>query len=98
MKRPTRPAKLVRADGTEQEITPANGRDFQCEELYQLLDTDTIGVVYLENGDLMLLDDNGKCQEPEKPRNDLATVIADNIGSDDYIVGDVVVCDNSQLR
>jgi hypothetical protein len=96
------PAKLIRADGTEQELAPVNGRYFTFAELYPLIETDTIQIIPLPNGKLMLMDENGKGYfgangGKSKPRNDLATVIADNIAGDDYIVGNVVVCDRSQL-
>lgn len=92
-----KPARWIRADGSESEITPKNGRTFTFEELYPLIETDTIELLYLPNGRLMLLDENGKIRGTPKPRNDLATVMADNIAGDDCIVGNVVVCDSDML-
>lgn len=88
-------ARLIRADGTESPIAPANGATFTFKELYPVLGCDCIEMIHLSNGDLMLMDESGKYAE--KAQNDIATLIADNIGGSDCIVGDVVVCPSEML-
>lgn len=93
-----KPAKLICVDGTQRQVKPLNGAYFTFEELYPLIEADMIQMLPLGGGMMMLMDEDGKVRAQPKPRNDLATVIADRIRADDYIVGNVVVCDRRMLR
>ena len=39
---------LYKTDGTQEEVNPSNGKNFTLDELYKLLDCDTIEVIYLQ--------------------------------------------------
>lgn len=90
-------ATLIKADGTKKEIQPINGTDFQLEELQNYVDG-YIDIIYLRNGKILVINDNGKgCY----PTNTAATEIAHEhmaIYPGDYIDGDVVLCKNEEVR
>jgi len=57
-------ATLYLADGTKQEIVPANGTDFKADELYKLLGCDTLEVI--DTGDpvmIMIGDENSRLDD-----------------------------------
>ena len=57
-------ATLYLADGTKQEIVPANGTDFKCAELYKLLGCSTLEVI--DTGDpvmIMIGDENARLND-----------------------------------
>lgn len=92
-------ATLIRTDGTEQIITPANAREgFHLDELYKLLDCSTVEVLALPNGRTMVLDEDGKYST--KPTNERATTLARTAGiaADDFVVGDVLVCRRGEIQ
>lgn len=89
-------AKLIRVDGTVTEVQPKNGTDFQfVGEAYDLIGTDMIQIVGIGAGNIMLLDENGK--NKGKPFNHVATQLYP-YGGLDPIVGDVLVCLESEVR
>jgi hypothetical protein len=88
-------ARIIKADGTEQSARPVNGETFNLDELYRLLGCQTVEVISTGGRRVMVMDEDAKLKG--RPRNDLATVIADNIRADDYIAGDVIVCPLSML-
>lgn len=49
-------------------VKPANGTDFQLEELYRLLACTTIELVETFTGDLMVIDGDGKDVKPKNVR------------------------------
>jgi hypothetical protein len=106
------------------EVAPGNGRDFQLHELYELLDCQTIEVLYLGNGRSMVIDGEGKLLAAPV-RNERATTLADfvtpaqmtsyllalreagidvirtggpNDMESDFIAGDVLICEEHELR
>tara|TARA_B110000285_G_C15066608_1_gene585490 strand:+ start:145 stop:441 length:297 start_codon:yes stop_codon:yes gene_type:complete len=81
-----------------EKVEPENKTNFNLKELYKLIDCDTIEVVYLSNGDLMIIDENGKLLE--KRYNDYATNIlrTNNPENRDFIVGDALICSSSELK
>lgn len=80
-----------------EKIEPKNKKNFTLKELYEILDCDTIEVVYLSNGNIMIIDENGKLLD--KRYNDYATNIlrTDNPDNRDFIVGNALVCNSSEL-
>lgn len=88
-------AKLYKADGTILEVVPANGTDFQLDELKKMVDG-YIEIVPAGEGKIMVLDDEGKLKG--KPVNDAATMIFMQAGFYDTIVGDVLVCDDEMVQ
>ena len=81
-----------------EKVEPENKTNFNLKELYKLLDCDTIEVVYLSNGDLMIIDENGKLLN--KRYNDYATNVLrnDNTDNRDFIVGSALICNSSELK
>lgn len=90
-------ASLLRTDGTRQNIAPQNGTDFQLEELHALLGG-YVEVVKLDDGRLLLVNDNGKIKQ--LAINPQATVLlwefTDSLA--DVIVGDAVLCNDHEVR
>jgi len=83
---------------TDEPITPANGLRFTLSELCPLLGCTTIEVLPLRGGSLMLIDKEGKLTG--KLQNDMATLfaqLANKIGPDDFIFGDVALIRDTQL-
>ena len=80
------------------EVKPENDKTFQLKELYKLLMCDTIEVVYLNQNEIMIIDENGKLLG--KPLNDTAThIYRKNIkNTRDFIVGHALVCNTNQLK
>lgn len=78
---------LVRADGTTQNIAPANGSHWRLEEL-QALVGGYIEIVRTFDGKFLVVDEEGK--NKNKPLNEAATLLY-QYGKHDPIVGDAVV-------
>lgn len=71
-------ATFIPADSAQpvREVAPGNERDFQLQELYELLHCQTIEVLALSDGRFLVCDEEGKfVDQPE--RNDRATALAD---------------------
>ena len=90
-------AELMKADGTSEFIEPKNGTDFKLQELYDILNCSTIQTVYLADGKLMILDEDGKYKPHH--HNDLASILLAEAGglSGDYIAGDALVCNRGDM-
>lgn len=90
-------AKIIKTDGTSVEVQPANGRDFTLEEMQAIVGGD-IELVYLNDTEIMVVNEEGKIDDLDD--NHAATLILEENypDTDDYIVGDVLVCDNEQIR
>ena len=62
-------ATLLKQDGTREEIAPANGKKFDIEELYKLIDGDMVEIIYLNNSGvgnaLIFIGDENARQGPE---------------------------------
>jgi hypothetical protein len=80
---------------TVQDVEPKNGRDFSLDELQGYVDG-LIEIVSLYDGRLMVVNDEGLING--LPINPLATAIFQNAtGTDDYILGNVLICDDNQI-
>lgn len=71
---------------------PRNGSDFQLDEL-QAVVSGYIEVVYLQDGRLMVVNEEGKLNGLAINWN--ATLL---VGGRDIIVGDVLVCNRNQIK
>ena len=76
--------EIIKTDGTRQPVQPANGSDFTLEEL----DGNTTMVVN-EEGKFIPLSLNLEASRIFR---------AHHPASKDFIVGDVLVCNNNQIR
>lgn len=93
-------ATLYKHSGAQVEVTPANGRDFQLDELYKLLDTDIIQVVHGIKGHLMIIDEEGKLKDGWEDRVNLAATmqIKHALLPNDLIVGHALVCKKGEFK
>ena len=90
-------ATLIRTNGTTQQIEPKNGTDFKLEELQKYVGG-YIDIIRLNNGEILVVNDEGKYTEEP---NEAATKLALEhvaIFDWDYISGDVVRCKDEQVQ
>lgn len=89
-------AVIYKANGEHQEVFPENGKDFKLEELQKIVGglIDAIGI----GGDqIMVFNDEGKLIR--LPYNQAATeLFRKHYDTDDFIVGDVLVCKDSEIK
>lgn len=89
--------KLVKTNGEEQDIAPANGSDFELKELYKLLDCSLIEVIRTPDNKLMIIDEEGKLNNKE--RNRKATKIMEGaIFVSDWIAGDALIINDNEFK
>jgi hypothetical protein len=90
-------AQIIKTTGEVIEVAPKNGTDFSLEEL-QTIVGGWIEIVNLRDGRLLCLDEEGKLKGKE--RNFKATEIyrKGRGTTKDFIVGDVLICDNDQIK
>ena len=77
---------------------PENGTNFTLEELYKKLDCKLIEVVSLQEGWILIIDEEGKLNG--KKINDIATSYFRKAKPyvNDFIVGDVILCPSNLLK
>ena len=92
-------AKIITVTGTIETVYPKNGKDFQLDELQKIIGG-LIDIVRIDkSGEFMVINDEGKLNGMDW--NMVATTyakMANAIGRFDYIAGDVLVCDKSQIK
>jgi hypothetical protein len=90
-------ATLINTDGSLWEVEPQDPlKGFQLEELYKMLECDTIEVVpTLKRGWILIIDEEGKFKENEI--NLKATALFPGKAYD-CIVGKALLCRDSQLK
>lgn len=77
------------------DVEPKNGADFSLEELQEFVGG-YIEIIDLFDGTLMVINEEGKLKD--LPFNIPATLIySKKYGMQDYIVGNALVCDKSQI-
>lgn len=88
-------AKIYKADGSMVEVEPKNGKDFGLKEM-QAIVGGYIEIIDLLDGTFMVLNEEGKLIG--LPYNNMATIMFRKAHHTfDYVVGDVLVCDKSQI-
>ena len=85
-------ATIYKTNGEVIETTPKNGKDFSLEEM-QAIVGGYIEIVYLDNGQIMVVNEEGKING--LPLNENASML---VGYTDLIMGDVLVCDSNQIK
>lgn len=85
-------ATIYKTNGEVLQTTPKNGKDFSLEEM-QAIVGGYIEIVYLDNGQLMIVNEEGKING--SPLNDNASML---VGYTDLIMGDVLVCESKQVK
>ena len=87
---------LIFPNGDTKNVNPKNGTDFSLEELQGFVGGH-IEIVRVGRGEIMVVNEEGKLQN--LPCNDLATTFFRfKVGSDDYLVGNVLVCHTSMVK
>lgn len=91
----THKAKLIKTDGTIENVEPKNGTDFSLDEMQKFVGG-YIEVAYppSEHGAIMVVNEEGKLRG--LPINKLASKAY--FPNQDVIVGDVLLCHTSQIK
>ena len=84
-------AKIIKADGSMVEIQPRNGRYFKFRELQKIVDGH-IEILTLNGNEIMVVNEEGKIHD--LPLNLQAT----ELFGLDVIVGDVLVCNDNEVK
>ena len=89
--------EIIKTNGTRYPVQPANGTHFTLGEL-QTIVGGCIELVELDGDTTMVVNEEGKLED--LPLNLEATGMfrSHYPDSDDFIVGDVLVCNNNQIR
>ena len=86
-------ATLIKTNGEETNVTPQNKTDFKLDELQNYVGG-IIEIVRTKDNKMMVINEEGKINE--LPMNEKATDLY--IHSDfDFIVGDVLICDENEI-
>jgi|TARA_B100001094_G_scaffold250781_3_gene248431 hypothetical protein len=90
-------AKLFKINVTEPiDVKPENGKTFTLQELYKIIDCSMVEFVYLDKY-IMIIDEEGKLNN--KSVNDVATYHFRKLTNEhDYIVGNALICDRSEIN
>lgn len=89
-------AVIYKANGERETVFPDNGKDFKLEQLQKIVGG-YIEVVTLGNDELMILNERGKLMK--LPYNRDATEIYQKaFQTDDFIVGDVLICKDNEIE
>ena len=91
-------ARLYKVTGEDIDVFPRKkDKGFTLDELYELIECDTVEIVDLSNGKLMVLDEEGKLKGSKL--NFFATAIyQSNTGVIDNIVGNALVCGKGEVK
>ena len=77
-------------------MQPANGTDFKLEEMQAIVGGD-IELVFLNDTEIMVVNEEGKVRLKHNPT--ATRIFKENHPSlSDYIVGDVLVCKEEQIK
>lgn len=87
----------IKEDGTINQIVPKNGTDFSLEELQGYVDG-KIEIVDLRNGDILVVNEEGKFTKQLNPCSTFIAHLQQAILGRDYIAGDVVVCPSEMVK
>lgn len=88
-------AKIYRTNGDVENVEPKNGTDFQLEELSAIVGG-YIECLNFTDGSLLVCNEEGKLMN--LPYNERATDLVRKNGYNDYIVGDVLICNTGEVK
>ena len=89
-------AEIIKTDGTHTATTPANGEYFTLEEMQRAVGG-LVQIVELDDKQSMILNEEGKLLD--QPYNEEADeIFHQHFVTLDYIVGDVLLCENEYIR
>lgn len=89
-------AKIYKADGSIVGVEPKNGTDFKWEELHDIVGG-YIEIIQLDSNQIMVVNEEGKLYNLDYNSN-ATEVMRDNLLTNDYIVGDALLCNSSQVQ
>lgn len=88
-------ALLVKTDGSEQEVHPADGKTFTLEELQHFVGG-YIQMIYVGSREMYLNEDGKMLRLPLNERATRLAVMA-GIADRDYVVGNVIIGDPKEF-
>jgi len=95
-------AKLMRFDDTEETVVPADPQTgFSLGELYTLIGCQMVEAVYLDDGNIMVIDEEGKLRDDFLTRkNRMATLLLSESGgiAGDFITGNALLCSPEEFQ
>lgn len=95
-------AQLLRFDGTKDEVKPADSSSgFNLQELYILLGCQTVEAIYLDDGRVMVIDEEGKLRRDfRERRNEEGTRLLEISGGipGDFITGHALICSMQEFQ
>lgn len=90
-------ALIYRASGDVENVEPKNGTDFQLEELQAIVGGLIDCQMTNDGNDLIIFNDEGKLLE--LPYNEKATEIyQERVYEGDFLVGDVLICKENEMK
>ena len=91
-------SKLIKVDGTVQDVLPQNGTDYKLDELKKFVDG-YIEIVNLSDGYIMVFNKNGAFtkKQPNMPAT-ITALIYHAIRTDRTIFGDVLICKKEEVK
>lgn len=92
--------EIIKTDGTRQPVQPANGSDFTLEEMQAIVGgyIELVELVELDGSTTMVVNEEGKLIPLSLNLEASRIFRAHHPASKDFIVGDVLVCNNNQIR
>jgi hypothetical protein len=95
-------AKLLKFDGTTEIVVPADlASGFSLEELYVLIGCEIVEAIYLDDGTVMVIDEEGKLRAGfEERHNARATRLLELAGGmlGDFITGNALICTMQEFQ
>jgi hypothetical protein len=95
-------AKLLKFDGTTEIVVPADlASGFSLEELYILIGCEMVEAIYLDDGTVMVIDEEGKLRAGfEERHNTRATRLLELAGGmlGDFITGNALICTMQEFQ
>ena len=89
-------AILIKTSGEQVEVSPQETR-FTLEQMYSLLGCGCVQVIFLDDGRIMWIDEEGKLKPHQV--NHVATELLARAGGipGDYIAGSALITDNNEV-
>ena len=86
---------IYKTNGEVIETSPKNGTNYTFKELKEIVGG-YIEIIHLTNNKIMVINDEGKLIN--LPHNENATILYKlSLNTDNFIVGDALVCDKSKI-
>lgn len=85
---------IIKADGLQKKVDPANGTDFSIDELNEFVDG-YIEILHIVDK-LLVCNEEGKLKNLQY--NATATCLINAAGIKDYIVGNALFCDKDKIK